>query len=50
MIPAEMAAALPPADLYAKAIFPTIDQLSTARELITTQWDTVVGVDVQKSE
>lgn len=50
VIPEEMAAALPPADLYAKAIFPTIDQLSTARELITTQWDTVVGVDVQKSE
>ena len=47
VIPADLAAALPPAELYAQAVFPTIDQLSAARELITTQWDTVVGVDVQ---
>jgi len=50
VIPDDLAAALPPAELYAKAIFPTLDQLSAARELITTQWDTVVGVDVQESE
>ena len=50
VIPAEMAAALPPAELYAQAIFPTIAQLSAARELITTQWDTVVGVDVESTE
>lgn len=47
VIPADLAAALPPADLYAQAVFPTVEQLSAARELITTQWDTVVGVDVQ---
>jgi putative spermidine/putrescine transport system substrate-binding protein len=28
------------------AVFPTLDQLNAAKELITTQWDTVVGVDV----
>ena len=50
VIPAEMAAALPPAELYAQAIFPTIAQLSAARELITTQWDTIVGVDVESTE
>ena len=50
VIPAEMAAALPPAELYAQAIFPTIAQLSAARELITTQWDTVVGVDIESTE
>lgn len=50
VIPEDMAAALPPADLYAEAIFPTIEQLSAARELITTQWDTVVGVDVQEGQ
>jgi putative spermidine/putrescine transport system substrate-binding protein len=28
------------------AVFPTLDQLQAANELITTQWDSVVGVDV----
>jgi putative spermidine/putrescine transport system substrate-binding protein len=28
------------------AVFPSLDQLNAAKELITTQWDTVVGVDV----
>jgi putative spermidine/putrescine transport system substrate-binding protein len=50
VIPADLAAALPPAELYAQATFPTIEQLSAARELITTQWDTVVGVDVESTE
>lgn len=47
VIPQEMADALPPADLYAKAVFPNLDQLSAAKEAITTQWDSVVGADVQ---
>ena len=47
VIPQEMADALPPADLYAKAVFPTLDQLAAAKETITTQWDSVVGADVQ---
>ncbi len=40
------------ADLVAKlpdiegAVFPSGDQLAAARDLITTQWDSVVGVDV----
>jgi putative spermidine/putrescine transport system substrate-binding protein len=28
------------------AVFPTLDQLNKAKELITTQWDSVVGVNV----
>ncbi len=28
------------------AVFPALDQLTKATELITTQWDSVVGVDV----
>jgi putative spermidine/putrescine transport system substrate-binding protein len=48
VIPADLAAALPPEDLYAQAVFPTLDQLVAARELITTQWDTVVKADVQE--
>jgi putative spermidine/putrescine transport system substrate-binding protein len=46
VIPADLAAKLPPEDLYAQAVFPTLEQLVAARELITTQWDTVVQADV----
>ncbi len=42
-IPADLAAKLPD---VAGAVFPSLDQLNTAKELITTQWDAVVGVDV----
>jgi len=28
------------------AVFPTLDQLNAAKELITTKWDSVVGVEV----
>jgi putative spermidine/putrescine transport system substrate-binding protein len=46
-IPAEMLAALPPADAYAKAVFPTIEQQNAAKAIITSQWDAVVGANVQ---
>jgi len=42
-----------PADLLAKlpdvsgAVFPTLDQLNAAKDLITANWDSVVGADVQ---
>ena len=29
------------------AVFPSLDQLNAARDLITTQWDTVVGLNIQ---
>jgi putative spermidine/putrescine transport system substrate-binding protein len=48
VIPADLAAKLPPEDLYAQAVFPSLDQLVAARELITTQWDSVVKADVQE--
>jgi putative spermidine/putrescine transport system substrate-binding protein len=47
VIPADLAAVLPPEELYAQAVFPTLEQQSAARELIVTQWDTVVQADVQ---
>lgn len=47
VVPQELLDKLPPAELYAKAVFPTEDQLVAARELITTQWDAVVGADVK---
>lgn len=42
-----------PADLLAKlpsvegAVFPTLEQLNTAKDLITKNWDSVVGSDIQ---
>ncbi len=38
---------LPPADNYAKAIFPTLEQQSAYKEVITKQWDSVVKVVVK---
>jgi putative spermidine/putrescine transport system substrate-binding protein len=42
-----MLSKLPPADNYAKAVFPTLDQQNKNKELITKQWDTVVGANVK---
>ena len=47
VIPADLAKKLPPADAYAKAIFPTLDQISAAKKTITEGWDKVVGADVK---
>jgi putative spermidine/putrescine transport system substrate-binding protein len=43
-IPADTLSKLPDT---AGAVFPTLDQLNKATELITKQWDTVVGADVK---
>jgi putative spermidine/putrescine transport system substrate-binding protein len=47
-LPADLMAKLPPAEGYAKALFPTLDQQKAAKEVITKQWDTVVGASVAK--
>ena len=46
-VPDELLKALPPADNYAKAVFPTLDQQAAAKATITKQWDSVVGANVQ---
>ncbi len=46
-IPADLLAKLPDPALYAKAVFPTLDEQAAAKEAITTQWDAVVGANVQ---
>jgi putative spermidine/putrescine transport system substrate-binding protein len=46
-IPADLLAKLPPAEAYAKAVFPTLDQQAKAKEAITKQWDAVVGANVK---
>jgi putative spermidine/putrescine transport system substrate-binding protein len=47
VIPAEIAAKLPPAELYANAVFPTIDQINNAKQVINDNWDKVVGANVK---
>jgi putative spermidine/putrescine transport system substrate-binding protein len=47
VIPQDLLDALPPAEAYAKAVFPTIDQQNAAKATITGQWDAVVGANVQ---
>jgi len=44
VVPAEIADKLPD---VSGAVFPTLDQLTAANELITGNWDAVVGADVQ---
>ncbi|UXN75237.1 ABC transporter substrate-binding protein [Devosia sp. A8/3-2] len=46
-IPQDLLDALPPAAAYEKAVFPTIDEQNAAKEVITGQWDTAVGANVQ---
>lgn len=47
VIPAELLAKLPD---VSGAVFPTLDQLNVAKELITTKWDSAVGADVQAAD
>lgn len=47
VIPQELNDALPPAELYAKAVFPTVEQINNAKQLIAEQWMQVVGADVK---
>lgn len=46
-VPADMLAKLPPAVAYAKALFPTLAQQDRGKQVITKQWDTVVGANVK---
>ncbi len=48
VIPKELLDKLPPAESYAKAVFPTLEEQAAAKEVITGQWDAVVGVEVAK--
>jgi putative spermidine/putrescine transport system substrate-binding protein len=46
-IPKELLDKLPPADAYAKAVFPTVDQQAANKKAVTEGWDKVVGANVQ---
>ena len=46
-VPADVLAKLPPAESYEKAVFPTLEQQAQSKEVITKQWDAVVGANVK---
>ena len=46
-VPTSLMTKLPPAASYKKALFPTLKQQNDAKEIITKQWDTVVGANVK---
>ena len=46
-IPEDLLKALPPAEAYATAVFPSLDDQNKAKEIITKQWDSVVGANVK---
>ena len=48
VIPADLLAKLPPAEAYAKAMFPTLAEQAATKEVIAKQWDSVVGANVAK--
>src|SRR6202008_2235130 len=43
----ELLGKLPPAAAYKKATFPTLDEQGQAKEVISKQWDSVVGANVK---
>ncbi len=46
VVPQELIDRLPPAEGYARAVFPTIDQVNANRDAVVAGWDTVVGANV----
>ena len=46
-IPADLLAKLPPAEAYAKAVFPTLEEQNASKAEITKGWDGVVGAAVK---
>ncbi|SOC04656.1 putative spermidine/putrescine transport system substrate-binding protein [Rhodobacter sp. JA431] len=47
VVPQELIDALPPAEAYAKAYFPSLDEQGANKEAVTAGWDAVVGANVQ---
>ncbi|MBD3803413.1 MAG: ABC transporter substrate-binding protein [Thioclava sp.] len=46
-VPQKMLDAMPPAEGYAKAVFPSLDAQAANKEVVTGGWDSVVGANVQ---
>jgi putative spermidine/putrescine transport system substrate-binding protein len=48
VVPADLLAKLPDPALYAKAVFPTLDEQAAFKKAISEGWDSTVGADVVK--
>ena len=46
-VPQDLLDRLPPAAAYERAVFPTLEEQSAMKEVITGGWDSVVGANVQ---
>ncbi len=46
-VPQELLDALPPAESYEAAVFPTLDQVNANNAAVVAGWDSVVGANVQ---
>lgn len=46
-VPQELLDALPPAESYEKAYFPTLEEVDANKAAVTAGWDSVVGANVQ---
>ena len=46
-VPQDLMSKLPPAESYKKAVFPSVEDQAAGKEVITKQWDSVVGANVQ---
>jgi putative spermidine/putrescine transport system substrate-binding protein len=46
-VPKELLDNLPPAAAYEKAVFPTLEELTAAKTVITSKWDSTVGANVK---
>lgn len=46
-VPANLLSKLPPPDGYAKAVFPSLDQQNSYKDVISKQWDSIVGANVK---
>ncbi|WP_334194145.1 ABC transporter substrate-binding protein [Pararhodobacter sp.] len=47
VVPQEMMDALPPAEAYEAAVFPTLEQVNANRDAVVAGWDSVVGANVE---
>lgn len=47
VVPQALMDALPPAEAYERAVFPTIDQVNSNRAAVVAGWDSVVGANVE---
>ncbi len=48
VVPADLAAKLPPSSSYASVVFPSLDQQTALAKGVADGWDKIVGANIQK--